>query len=310
MRILLLEKSHAAYTAVLRKTVPELEFVAGDEPAVMAEAARGCPIWFGQPDQLAYLLSKGITPRWLHSTWAGIRPLLCDKLPSDYVLTRAVGVFGQLMAEYVLTHLLAHERQVASRMYAQAERRWDARVPGSLAGRNILIVGAGDIGRDVAHYLLPFGVSVRGIARAPRAIPGFEQVLGLSELSVEVGEADYIISLLPDTPATANLYTQALFARMKPSAVFINAGRGTAVVDADLVAALEAGQLAGAVLDVFREEPLPCDHPFWTAPRLTITSHTAAVDALYPTVRLFLGNLKRFQQGEPLRGQVDFTKGY
>jgi phosphoglycerate dehydrogenase-like enzyme len=124
------------------------------------------------------------------------------------------------------------------------------------------------------------------------------------------GEADYLINLLPDTPATRDIYDAALFACCKPSALFINAGRGVAVVDADLITALEQDRLAGAVIDVCRQEPLPADHGFWSAPRLLLTGHSSAPSEPRLLVQLFLDNLTRWRSGGELRGQVDFARGY
>lgn len=310
LRLLLGETEHALYAELLRQQAPELELCASDRPDELAQYAARCPLWLGQPDLLAPLLRQGHRPRWLQSTWAGITPLLASDLPTDYPLTRAVGIFGQLMAEYVLCHLLAHERQLFARLADQVEQRWDQRLPHSLAGRRVLLVGTGDIGLSVAQLLAPFGLELLGIASRPRVLPPFEEVAGLEDLSRLAAEADYLISLLPDTPATRNIYDAALFAVLKPGALFINAGRGVAVVEADLVAALQQGQLAGAVIDVCREEPLPAGHPFWTAPQLLLTGHSSAPTEPRLLVQLFLDNLARWRSGGELRGLVDFARGY
>ena len=115
---------------------------------------------------------------------------------------------------------------------------------------------------------------------------------------------------MPDPPATRDIYDAALFARLKPGALLINAGRGVAVVDADLVAALQKGQLAGAVIDVCRQEPLPAGHPFWSAPRLLLTGHSAAPTEPRLMVQLFVDNLRRYQACSELHGAVDFARGY
>lgn len=310
VRVLLAEAEHARYAELLRQQAPELELFGSNRPAELAEYAASCPLWLGQPDLLAALLRQGVKPQWLQSTWAGITPLLTKDLPTDYALTRAVGIFGQVMAEYVLCHLLAHERQLFAALAAQVEQRWDNRMPRSLAGRKALIVGTGDIGLGVAQFLAPFGIELLGIASSPRSLPPFRQVAGLDELPSLVGEADYLINLLPDTPATRDIYDAALFAACQPSALFINAGRGVAVVDQALVSALEQGQLAGAVIDVCREEPLPAGHPFWDAPRLLLTGHSSAPTDPRLLVQLFVDNLARWQAGHALRGQVDFVRGY
>ncbi|MDO9321880.1 MAG: D-2-hydroxyacid dehydrogenase [Pseudomonas sp.] len=310
MRLLIAEQQHSAYAALLQQAEPALELCVGNTLAKLSQHAAGCELWLGQPDLLAGLLRQGFKPRWLQSTWAGITPLLAADLPRDYCLSRAVGIFGQLMAEYLLTYLLAHERQLLARVASQQQLHWDERAPNGLAGRRLLLVGCGEIGAQVAQLLAPFGLQLFGIASHARVQAPFQQVLGLAQLAKQAAQADYLINLLSDTPGTAGLFNAALFAQMKPSAVFINAGRGAAVVDADLLAALARGQLAGAVLDVCRSEPLPAEHPFWTAPRLLLTGHSAAPTLPAPMVELFLRNLRAYRAGTPLRGQVEFARGY
>lgn len=304
MRILLLEHEQARYAGLLRAAEPALELL--HDPA----QAGSCPVWLAQPDLAVPLLRQGLRPDWLQSTWAGITPLLGAGLPRDYRLSRAVGIFGQPMAEYVLTYLLAQRRRVLVRLASQVEQRWDSQAPPSLRGCRVLLVGAGDIGMEVARLLAPFGVELRGIARQPRPIAPFAEVHGLEALAEQVAWADCLVNLLPDTPATRDLYDAALFARMRGEALFINCGRGVAVVEADLVAALRAEQLAGAVIDVCREEPLPPGHPFWDAPRLLLTGHSSAPTEPAAMARLFLDNLQRYRTGGELRGTVDFVRGY
>lgn len=310
MRVLIAEHDHAIYARLLRQLAPDLEVLTSGDSAELSKLAADCPVWLGQPDLLATLLRQGHQPQWLQSTWAGITPLLADGLPRHYRLTRAVGIFGQVMAEYVLTYLLAHRRQLLARLACQVEQRWDGAPSASLRGAKVLIVGAGDIGQQVAQILAPFGVELRGIAREPRAIAPFAEVRGMSDLDEMAGWADCLVNLLPDTPATRDIYDAALFARMQPHVLLINAGRGVAVVDADLVAALSNGQLAGAVIDVCRQEPLPPGHPFWDAPHLLLTGHSSAPTDPAAMAELFLDNLQRYQQGQALRGQVDFARGY
>lgn len=310
MCLLIAEARHGHYAECIRAAQPGLELFASDVPEVLAAAAGDCPLWLGAPSLLADLLRQGLRPQWLQSTWAGITPLLAADLPRDYRLSRAVGIFGQVMAEYVLGHLLAHERRLFQRAQAQREQRWAPMLPRSLAGRRVLIVGCGDIGQAVADFLAPFGVELRGVASTPREQVPFREVAALSTLPRLVGWADYLINLLPDTPATQDIYDAELLAGCRPEAVLINAGRGSAVVEADLLAALQQGRLAAAVIDVCREEPLPPGHPFWTAPNLLLTGHSAAPTDPTLMSGLFLDNLACWQAGEPLRGEVDFARGY
>lgn len=310
MRVLIAEQDHALYARLLREALPELEVLTSGDSAELSAQAAQCPVWLGQPDLLASLLRQGHRPGWVQSTWAGITPLLAEGLPREYRLTRAVGIFGQVMAEYVLTYMLGHEREVLTRLMSQVERKWDGRPGRSLDGRRVLIVGTGDIGCEVARFLVPFGCTLYGIARSPRPLEPFVEVAGLDEIGRLVGQVDYVVNLLPDTPATRDIYDAALFQRFNPDALFINAGRGVAVVDGDLVAALTKGHLAGAVIDVCRQEPLPRNHPFWTALGLLLTGHSSAPTSPAAMVRLFVENLGAYGRGDGLRGEVDFSRGY
>jgi phosphoglycerate dehydrogenase-like enzyme len=310
MRVLIAEHDHPVYAQLLREAAPDLEVLTSGDSAELARQAADCPIWLGQPDLLATLLRQGHQPQWLQSTWAGITPLLVDGLPRHYRLTRAVGIFGQVMAEYVLTYMLGHEREVLARLVSQVERKWDSRPCQSLAGRKVLIVGSGDIGQTVAQFLVPFGVELYGIASSAREQAPFIEVGAMADLPRLVGEVDYVINLLPNTPNTHDIYDAALFKQFKPTGLFINVGRGVAVVDADLVEALKEGHLAGAVIDVCRQEPLPQRHPFWTAWGLLLTGHSSAPTSPSLMVKLFVENLRAYQAGEALRGEVDFNRGY
>ncbi|MGO1274117.1 MAG: D-2-hydroxyacid dehydrogenase, partial [Pseudomonas helleri] len=260
MRVLIAEQDYSLYAQLLQQAAPELQVHTSGDSAQLAQLAADCPVWLGQPDLMATLLRQGHTPQWLQSTWAGITPLLADGLGRDYRLSRAVGIFGQVMAEYVLTYMLGHEREVMARLVSQVERKWDNRTGQSLVGRKVLIVGAGDIGQTVAQFLQPFGVELYAIASSAREQAPFTEVATLGDLPRLVSQMDYVINLLPNTPETHDLYDAELFALFNPTAVFINAGRGVAVVDADLVEALRLGHLAGAIIDVCRQEPLPAKH--------------------------------------------------
>ncbi|MFP1780836.1 D-2-hydroxyacid dehydrogenase [Lonsdalea quercina] len=305
--LLVLDPRADEIKGALRDAASDIEVVTSD--GSVAQAAQ-YDIWVGEPKQVVGLLAQGVHPQWLQSTWAGFKPYLAEGLPRGYRLSRAVGVFGQPIAEYVLAYLLRHELHLEERRENQRQCIWQPRLPGSLAGRQALIVGAGDIGGEVAAFLQPFGVELSGIVNTPRSLPHFKRVAGLDDLAREVAGADYVINLLPDTARTTDIYHAELFAAMKSSALFINVGRGTAVVEEDLLAALDQGQIAGAVLDVFRQEPLRESHPFWQTPHLTISPHVAGPMVPALLARLLADNVLRFHSGEPLKGEVTFTQEY
>ncbi|QEY64273.1 D-2-hydroxyacid dehydrogenase [Metapseudomonas lalkuanensis] len=310
-KVLVLNSRAYDYASLLKSQAPWIEPVPVEEHAtVPSSKLLQCKIWFGEPNIAAVLLQKGFKPEWLQLTWAGINRLMPSDLPKDYLLTRAVGVYGQVMAEYVLSYLLANEQQLQYRRDEQSRFHWSPSKPGTLRGKNVLIVGAGSIGTEIARFIQPFGGRLVGVANHQRPIPPFEHVYTLSELPQAVASADYIINVLPDTPCTRDVYSAALFENVKRGAFFINIGRGTSVVDHDLIVAVESGQLSGAVLDVFRKEPLPQTHQFWNTKNIEVTPHVAGPEIPELMVQMFLDNLSRFQSGEKLDGLVDFNAGY
>lgn len=310
-KLLIIDYHYPAYVALAKKYFPNCEVFAGDNVAYLKEKASECDIWLGAANLCADLLKQGVkAPKWIQSILAGITPLLANDLPKDYQLSRAVGVFDQLMAEYMLTYMLAHERTVIAHYEAQQKQQWLRGEPASLHSKTVLIVGAGTIGTGVAKFLKPFGVNLLGIAHKARPIEPFEKVGTQADLASYVTDADYVINLLPDTPDTHNIYNAAIFSKMKEGSVFINAGRGVSIVDDDLIAALAKNKPALAVLDVFRTEPLPADHPFWKVPNILLTGHSAAMGIPSLIFDLFRRNLVHFEKQEPLVGQVDFKKGY
>ncbi len=305
VRVLILEDDHEIYADLLREDVPSLIASQSVEEAI--PSARSCDIWFGQPDLLVELLRAVPPPKWIQSTWAGFERFLTPDLPRSYLLTRAVGVFGQSMAEYVLSYLLARERQHAARLVSQENKVWDDRLPGGLAGRTVLIAGCGDIGQSVACFLAPFGCTLIGVARTARRIEPFAEVGALDRLPELAARADYVVNLLPDSARTRDLFDRGLFRHFKPGATFINAGRGSAVVEEDLVAAMESGRVSWAVLDVCREEPLDRGSPLWSTVGVFLTGHTAAPSTPASLVRLFRSNLGRFRASEALEGVVELS---
>ena len=307
--VLLLDDDAAdGYLSLLRSKAPEITVF----PISDVYSQSDCPadIWFGAPDKAAHLLAQGWKPRWLQLTWAGFSPLLKSSIPDDYLLSRAVDVFGQPMLEYVLFHMLAHVKPGMSCSENQERFIWGAAESGTLHGQRVMLVGAGNIGLYVAQRLTCLGMQVVGVQRAPKESDHLLATYDLDSFYEHLGEVDFVVNILPDTPETRNLFDRKLFNLMKPSALFINIGRGSAVVDADLVEAIGNNRIAAAVLDVFRHEPLPPSHQFWITPNITITPHIAGPANPEMMVDAFLSNFERFISNRPLKGSVDLSRGY
>lgn len=308
MHILIIERHHQIYHNALSELLPDaVIFSTSSIEHALTEAGQ-CSFWIGQPDLIAGLLSSGMKPEFVQSSWAGFEALLAPDLPKDYVFCRAVDVFGQTMAEYVLSYILAHERQHQKRCQSQSAGIWDNTQPGTLSGKTLLIAGTGNIGASVADFFRPFGVKLLGVARTARDHASFDYVGCLNEISELVRKSDYVVNLLPDAPETRNLFNENLFQHFRSTSVFVNAGRGSAVVESDLIKAISKGWLAKAVLDVFRQEPLQPKSALWSTPGISVTGHVAAPSAPLAVAQLFVDNMNRLKGGIPLRGQVELGK--
>lgn len=269
-----------------------------------------CDILLGSPDLVSRALPHAGGLKWVQSTWAGVTPFMEPGMRRDYMLTGVKGVFGRLMAEYVICHLLMHERGVLQRYRNQLEKKWDMTPPGTLRGKVIGIMGLGSIGRDIVEMARTFGMRARGFSRSQKACAGVEHCFLPRELTAFVRDLDYLVCVLPDTPETTGLISEPVLKAMRDTALIINVGRGNAVCEASLARALTDKTIGGAVLDVFREEPLPAGHPLWQTPNTIITSHTAAMSSPELVAPIFIENYHRFVRGQPLRYMIDFSKGY
>jgi len=288
-------------------------------------------------DAFDRLLAHAPQLRWVHSATSGVeRALTPMAMSRGVVVTNARGVFSRPIAEHVLTLILAIARQLPALLELQRERTWQPLEGRELRDLTIGIVGYGSLGRAVASLLSAFGARIVVTKRRPTATearaaagqagesaesgddfpvePRLDRVLGpgLEDLRALLAESDVVVLAAPLTPETENMIDDAALAAMKPGAWLINVARGRLVDEGALLRALREGRIGGAALDVFREEPLGPNAPFWDVPNLVVTPHTAWSSArvLDRSVELFCDNLRRFRAGEPLRNVVDPAAGY
>lgn len=309
-KLLILTRDASRYARLIEAALPHLAITAAPDASRIDASGTGYEIVLGSPSLIAPLLPELTSLRWIQSTWAGVEPLLAPSLRRDYVLTNARGVFGTLMSEYVVAYMLAHERRLLDKYAAQQAGRWDASPPGSLKGRQIGLLGVGSIGAAIARTARHFGMRVKGYTRASAGCADVDEYFHADRRLAFAADLDYLIAVMPNTAETRLLVDAELIAALPPRAVFINPGRGSVVDESALAAALSAGRLAGAVLDVFQTEPLPEGHPLWRTPNVLITSHTAALSAPADIAPLFIDNYRRFAEGQPLIHRVDFEAGY
>jgi glyoxylate/hydroxypyruvate reductase A len=214
------------------------------------------------------------------------------------------------MGEWVLLNVLRFHRQDPEYRALQAERRWLELAAPATAERRIGILGLGELGGHAAGLLLRLGFPVMGWSRRPKVIDGVQAFHGEYGLAAMAARSDILVCLLPLTPATRGILDAKLLARLPKGAFVINGARGGHVVDADLLAALDSGHIAGAALDVFEPEPLPPDHPYWAHPRVVMTPHAASLTIPASAAPQVVENLRRAREGQPLINLVDFSAGY
>jgi len=301
-KLLLLARDSDDYRRLLEAAqLPNLEFTADPSQS---------DIVLGEPKLIRDSLPLLPNLRWAQSIYAGVEPLVEAGQRRDYALTNARGVFGELMSEYVFGYLLFHEKKILERMDAQRSRQWQRTEPGALRGKTIGLLGVGSIGAHLAGTAKHFRMTVKGYTRESEASPDVDQYYHGPQLLAFVKELDYLICVLPGTEDTNRIVDSGVLEALPAHAVFVNVGRGNAVDEPALVRALNERRLAAAVLDVFDQEPLPQDHPFWTTPNLYMTFHTSAISYPEDLTRLFAENYHLYINGRTLKGLVDFERGY
>ncbi len=258
-------------------------------------------------------LSKMPRLKVIQSLTAGVDHWLARKdLTEGHTLIAARGTHRIQVPENILGALFHITKRYHQIALAQAESRWNRSVSDTLAGKTLGILGLGAIGQQLAMKAAALEMRVIGTKRTPEAVPGVEKVHGFNETDKVLAESDYVVVLLPVTSLTENFLNKTQIAKMKPSAWLINFARGAIIVDDDLIAAVKAKTIAGAVLDVFRTEPLPSEHPFWKTPGIWVLPH---IGGYHPerdswVAELLSENIRRHLNGEPLREVVDRQRGY
>jgi phosphoglycerate dehydrogenase-like enzyme len=301
-----------AWAARVSAALPELRVVVAENGDDAARAVGDADAAFGtMPDAL---LREARRLRWLQAPQAAPPAgyYTSALIAHPVVVTNFREIYNDHIGAHIMAFVLAFARGFHHYFPRQVRREWRREPDDSgvvhLPDATALIIGVGGIGSEAARLAAAFGMHVMGVdARRREAPPGVVKLDGPDALDALLPLADFVILTVPHTPATEGFMNRARFQRMKRTAFFINIGRGMTTRLDDLVAALRAGEIAGAGLDVFEQEPLPADHPLWTMPGVLITPHTAGHGPFLNDRRLevLLDNCRRFLAGEPLRNVVD-----
>jgi phosphoglycerate dehydrogenase-like enzyme len=262
---------------------------------------------WGFPSQL---LPGARRLRWVQVMGAGVDRFLDAPFPPRVILTRAEGVFSPWMTEYTFAWLLWGTQHLEPLRAAQRAQRWEPMWPTLLRGRTLGVIGLGSIGRRIARVGRAFDMRVIGMNRSGRRVPEVERIYRRAAVRDLLRAADFVVLVAPLTPETRGMIGEAELRAMRPAAWLVNIGRGALIQEDAFVRALRERWIAGAVLDVFPEEPLPPTHPFWELPNVIVTPHISGPSDPAEIAPIFNENLQRFLHGRPLRGRVDLRRGY
>ena len=285
------------------------------EVGVVAEVVTEAP----DPEAIDYIIHAPSAPlqdfapftgtKAVLSLWAGVERIVGNPTLTQPLCRMVDPWLTEGMVEWVVGHALRHHLGM-DRHIVNPGRVWDPTCPPLARERPVAMLGLGALGLAAARALQALNFPVTGWSRSKKVIPGLATDHGADGLLRVLAKAEIVVTLLPKTPETENLLNARAFAAMPRGAVVLNPGRGALIDDAALLAALDAGQIGHATLDVFRAEPLPQDHPFWSHPGITVTPHIAADTRATSAARVIAENIRRGEAGEPLLHRVDRTRGY
>ncbi len=310
------EEFSPAVLAQVRALLPDRQVLLTTDPAEMEAHLADIEIVAGNiPHEL---LLRFPNLRWSQQWGAGVDWLMKSPaaVEQDWLLTNGSGIHAVPISEHILALMFAFARGLPAALRLQQQHAWKSTQRPSLfemEGRTLLLVGVGAIGERTARKAAALGMRVWGVRRSPEVpVEGVSAMFAPEQLLQLLPEADFVVLTAPLTQATRGMIGAAELRAMKPTAYLINIGRGGTVDTAALIAALQAGQIAGAGLDVVDPEPLPPDSPLWDMPNVILTGHYAGHTPYYfeRAAAIFLDNLQRYRDGQPLRNLVNKTLGY
>jgi glyoxylate/hydroxypyruvate reductase A len=294
------------WKAALADTMPDLEVRVWPEIGAREEIEYAL-VWKPPTGMLASLPNLKL----VLSLGAGVDHIFSDtELPQVPVVRLVDPHMVAAMSEYIVFQVLRLHRQDLAYMAQQRQAAWEEHRQPNANERRVSFLGLGMFATDAALKLQALGFDVAGWSRTPKEIPGIAGFHGEKGLGQLLARTDILVCLLPLTPQTEGILSARLFAGLPRGAAILNAGRGAHLVDADLIPALDSGQLSAAVLDVFRTEPLPPDHPFWRHEKIVVTPHVAAATNPATAAQVVADNIRRAREGRPLLNVVDPQRRY
>ena len=292
---------------IISSDLPGVSITCGEPKKILKDVIMA----MGIKDFDKNILKKLPNLRLIQKVGAGVENMLSNSnMPKHIKICRMSSeIQAKEMAEYCLAEVLAYQRNIREYFHNQSLKMWKQRQPLIVKDKSVSILGLGLIGMEIAQILQNFGFTVFGWSRTVKPKLNFKNYSGINGLITVVSKADYVISVLPETNETKNLLSLSILRKFKPGSVLINVGRGSVINEEGLIKVLSEGILGGATLDVFQQEPLPKEHPFWTHPKIVITPHVSGwnVEDAIETIPL---NYYRLIKNEPLLFEIDQKRGY
>jgi glyoxylate/hydroxypyruvate reductase A len=299
------------YRELLEKGMPETELFVCRDPEEVERWGPDVEIAFVPRNFPQGLFKKMPRLKWVQVMAAGVENFIENAEQFRNIpVCRIVGAFGKYMVEYVLAYILYQSQDIRRVLKAQGEKKWDPFLVEFIHRKTIGIMGLGTIGSFVAEKAKGMGLRVITWDMVHREIPAVEHQYKADQMKEFLGEADYVLLTLPATPQTTNLIDQSVFKAMKKTAYLINICRGAVVDEPALVEALKGKEIAGAILDVVKEEPLPPQSELWDCPNLILSPHISGPSLPEDIVEVFKENFRRYVNKEPLIGQIHFERGF
>ncbi len=305
------EAMRARYKAMLLERFPQLTInVVGHHSQVEPYIADTDVLLCFSPPMADHVVRDARRLKWIQALGTGVDNIVdLPSLGAEVVVTNIRGIHGAPVTEATIAYMLSLARDLPRATHVQDKGVWERWPAQLLSGKTVGILGVGLIAEYLAPICKLFGMTVIGITGSPRPAHGFDRMVARDDLVTIAGELDFLVALVPMSAQTRNIVGEKIFAAMKPSAYLVNVARGGVVDEQALIAALEAGQIAGAALDVYAQEPLPADSPLWKAKNLTMFSHLGGYsqgyeDRAMPTIA---GNMAKFLAGD-LKSMINIVK--
>jgi len=316
-KIVITQNLKQEYIDKIKGIIPEWDVIASKEPEVWKKHAKEAEVVAGWRKELAdYCLTSGSKLQWLQTWSAGVDSLPLEKLQSKNInVTSANGVHAYPISETIFALMLGLTRKIHTYVKNQQTKIWDhAHLSLEIHEKTIGVIGVGEIGRETAKIAKAFGMTVLGVRHSGKPSDFVDEMYTPDQLDQVLPKCDYVVVTLPHTQETHHLFGEQQFNQMKPSAFFINIGRGEIVIEEELISALQEGTIAGAGLDVFETEPLSTESPLWEMENVIITPHTSGATEHYNkrvVENILIPNLKTYLTGQtPSINLVNFRKGY